>query len=154
MTIRDEGGPALKGGVLLYGTYVGNMETPSVKAFGGGGYFLTSADMLWFSKHYLNGAEDLRNPKAYPIHGNLAGLPPLFIAAAEFDPLLDDSTELAARLRSLGEPHDYVVWPGVTHACLHMTRMLEPADRFLRDIAAWMKQQSMKVAETKTAGTS
>ncbi|HYL09626.1 MAG TPA: alpha/beta hydrolase fold domain-containing protein [Candidatus Acidoferrales bacterium] len=153
MLLRDAGGPALKGAVLLYGTYVGDLETPSVKAFGGGDYFLTTEDMKWFSRHYLNGPQDLKDFRAYPIHGNLAGLPPLFIAAAEFDPLLDDSAALAARLTGLGAPHRHVVWPGVTHGCLHMTRMLDPADGFLRDIAAWMKQQSATPAESKTAGT-
>jgi acetyl esterase/lipase len=68
--------------------------------------------------------------------------------------LLDDSKQLAERLRPIGAPHEWVIWPGVTHACLHMTRMLAPADGFLRGIAAWMKLQSAKPAESKMAGTS
>lgn len=154
MTLRDEGGPALKGALLIYGTYVGDLETSSVKAFGGGGYFLTAEEMKWFSKHYFNSREDFKNPKAYPIRGNLAGLPPLYVAAAEFDPLLDDSKQLVERLRDIGAPHDFAIWPGVVHACLHMTRMLDPADGFLREMAAWMKRQSGAPAGSKTAATS
>ncbi len=153
MVLRDEGGPALNGAVLIYGTYVGHLESSSAKAFGEG-YFLTTEDMKWFAKHYLNGREDLKNPKVYPILGDLAGLPPLMVAAAEFDPLLDDSKRLVERLRSIGAPHDSVIWPGVTHACLHMTRMLDPADGFIRGLAALMKLQSAKLAESKMAGTS
>ena len=94
-----------------------------------------------FWNHYLNGPQDRQNLKAVPLHADLSGLPPLFVAAAAFDPLLDDSRRLVERLRVINARHDWVVWPGVTHACLDMTRMLEPAEGFLRDIALWLQRQ-------------
>jgi acetyl esterase/lipase len=77
--------------------------------------------MRWFWQHYVAGAADNHNPLAVPLLGEVDDLPPLMVTAAEFDPLLDDSTRLVARLEAAGAPHRYVLWPGVTHACIHMT---------------------------------
>jgi acetyl esterase len=104
--LRNEGGPILRGAVLAYGNYDTDFETPSYNTFGGGEYFLSKLDMKWFWKHYPNGAEDWRNPKAVPLHADLSGLPPLFVAAAGFDPLLDDSRRLVERLRAANAEYD------------------------------------------------
>ena len=151
--IRDEGGPTLQGAVLIYGTFDTDLDTPSSKAFGGGEYFLSRRDMEWFFDHYINGPADGRNPRVAPLHADLRGLPPLLVTAAEFDPLLDDSRRLVERLRSIGAPHDWVLWPGVVHACINMTRMLDPAEGFLRDIAGWIQNRSGATAGSKAAGT-
>jgi acetyl esterase len=151
IVLRDDSGPALRGAVLAYGNYDTDLETPSYKTFGGGEYFLSKLDMEWFWKHYLNGPQDRLNPKAVPLRANLSSLPPLFVAAAAFDPLLDDSRQLVERLRAINARHDWVVWPGVTHACLDMTRMLEPAEGFLRDIALWLQRQVASENSKSTA---
>ena len=76
-----------------------------------------------------------------PLLADLAGLPPLLVTAAEFDPLLDDTTALIARLEAAAAPHRYVLWPGVTHASIQMTRMLDVAQDHIEDMASWVKAQ-------------
>lgn len=146
IVLRDEGGAELAGAVLIYGCYDTDFDTPSYQSFGGGEYLLSRQNMVWFWEHYLNGPGDRENPKAIPLRAKLSGLPPLLVLAAELDPLLDDSVRLAGRLRAANAPHDWVLWRGVIHGCVLMTRMLGPANVFLHDIAAWVNRQARSVA--------
>ena len=142
--LRDAGERPLRAGLLIYGAYAAytaEFETPSQRAFGDGSYILSAEDMRWFWNHYVKDEADNRNPLAAPLHADLAGLPPLMLTAAEFDPLLDDSTALVARLEAAGAPYRYVLWPGITHAALHMTRMLDVAQAHIEDMATWVKEQ-------------
>jgi acetyl esterase len=141
LRLRDAGASPLDAGLLIYGAYDAEIDSASQAAFGDGSYILSSADMAWFWKHYLRAEADRRNPLAAPLLADLEGLPPLLVTAAEFDPLLDDSTRLVARLEAAAVPHRYVLWPGVTHACLHMTRMLDVAQDHIEDMAAWVRAQ-------------
>ena len=63
-----------------------------------------------------------RDPLASPLHADLRGLPPLYVSAAELDPLRDDSERLARRLVDAGADFDYRLWRGVTHASFIMGR--------------------------------
>jgi acetyl esterase len=138
MSLRDNGGPPLKGAALIYGAYGVDFDTPSYQAYGTDDYLLSRADMIWFWNHYLRGDSDRRNPLAVPLAGTFQGLPPLLVTAAEFDPLLDDSRRLVDRLQAAGATHDWAFWPGVVHGCIDMAKLLEPAERFLRETAAWI----------------
>jgi acetyl esterase len=89
----------------------------------------------------VRGEAEARNPLAAPLHADLRNLPPLLVTACEFDPLLDDSARLVARLEAAGAPHRYALWPGVTHGCIHMTRMLDVAQEHIEDMAAWVRSQ-------------
>jgi acetyl esterase len=141
LALRDAQEDALRAGLLIYGAYLpytADTETESQAAYGDGGYVLSTADMRWFWDHYVSGSADNENPLAVPLLAELKGLPPLLLTAAEFDPLLDDSRRLAARLEQAEAPHRYVLWPGVTHACIHMTRMLDVAQQHIEDMAGWV----------------
>jgi acetyl esterase len=141
LSLRAAGEDPLGAGLLIYGAYAAEIDGASQAAFSDGSYILSSADMAWFWDHYLRDDADRRNPLAAPLLADLQGLPPLLVTAAEFDPLLDDSTRLVARLEAAAVPHRYVLWPGVTHACLHMTRMLDVAQDHIEDMAAWVRAQ-------------
>jgi acetyl esterase len=141
LSLRDAGTAPLRGGVLIYGAYAADADTPSRRAYGDGSYIISNDDMRWFWGHYLNGEADKRNPLAAPLLADLRELPPLLVTACAFDPLLDDSERLVARLKEAGATHRYALWPGVTHGCIHMTRMLEVAQNHIEDIAAWVREQ-------------
>ena len=143
LSLRDAGTSPLRAGVLIYGAYDADADakTPSREAYGDGSYVLSNDDMRWFWNHYLNGAADQRNPLAAPLLADLRNLPPLLVTASEFDPLHDDSTRLVARLEDAGAPHRYALWPGVTHGCIHMTRMLEVAQKHIEEIALWVRSR-------------
>ena len=144
LSLRDANERALKAGLLIYGAYLpytADIETESQAAYGDGSYVLSQADMRWFWNHYISGPTDNENPLAVPLLAELKGLPPLMLTAAEFDPLLDDTTRLVARLEQANAAHRYVFWPGVTHACIHMTRMLDVAQDHIEDMAEWVRGQ-------------
>jgi acetyl esterase len=143
LSLRDAGANPLRAGLLLYGAYDADADakTPSRDAYGDGSYILSNADLRWFWNHYLAGAADQRDPLAAPLLADLRNLPPLLVTASEFDPLHDDSARLVARLEEAGAPHRYELWPGVTHGCIHMTRMLEVAQKHIEDVARWVSSQ-------------
>ena len=70
--------------------------------------------MYW--AHY-NGAQDMgKDPYACPAHAdNLAGLPPAFVATAEFDPLRDEGEAYAANLRIAGVDVTAKRYDGMLH---------------------------------------
>ncbi len=144
LSLRAGGASPLRAGLLIYGAYLpytAETQTASQAAFGDGSYVLSSADMRWFWQHYVAGPADNHDPLAVPLLAEVGDLPPLMVTAAEFDPLLDDSTRLVARLEAAGAPHRYVLWPGVTHACIHMTRMLDVAQDHITDMAGWVRSR-------------
>ena len=141
LSLRDAGERPARAGALIYGAYAVDTDTESAHAYGDGRYIISRNDMDWFWGHYLNGEADKRNPLAAPLHADLHDLPPLLVTACEFDPLLDDSRRLLARLEEARVPHRFAFWPGVTHACIHMTRMLDVAQSHIADTASWVREQ-------------
>jgi acetyl esterase len=141
LSLRDAGAQPVRAGLLIYGAYDTGTDTASHAAYGDGSYIISIDDMHWFWGHYLRGEADKRNPLAAPLLADLRDLPPLLLTACEFDPLLDDSRRLVARLEEAGTPHRFAFWPGVTHACIHMTRMLDVAQNHIEDSASWVREQ-------------
>ena len=68
-------------------------------------------------------------------------MPSCYIAAAEYDPLKDDSTALATILEEHGIPHRFEMFEGVIHAFLHYTKMLDEANLALEHGAEHFRQQ-------------
>ncbi len=60
-------------------------------------------------------AADLRNPLAAPLHGDLAGLPPLLLQVGTREILLSDSTRFADKARSAGVDVTLEVEEGLIH---------------------------------------
>jgi acetyl esterase len=128
--------------VLIYGVYSADNDSSSHRAYGGGDYLLSTASMRWFWDQYVPDTARRGDPLASPLHGDLAGLPPLYVSAAAFDPLRDDSERLAERLRAAGADFEWHLWPGVTHACIMMSRMLKAADAQIAEIAAFLAHRT------------
>jgi acetyl esterase/lipase len=75
---------------------------------------------MW--RHYLGpqlGPEldsTAASPYAAPARAaDLSGLPPAYIAAAEFDPFRDEDIDYALRLLHAGVPVELHQWPGTFH---------------------------------------
>ncbi|MEO8714520.1 MAG: alpha/beta hydrolase, partial [Acetobacteraceae bacterium] len=88
LRVRDEGGPALRGQLLMYpvtdhytagwGSYSENAE----------GYGLTRDTMRWFWDHYLSDPRQAADPHAAPLQaGDFTRLPSALVVTAEYDPL-------------------------------------------------------------------
>ncbi len=96
---RDAGLALPAAAALFYGCYAPDFETGSHARFGEG-YLLTTANMRWYWRNYLGAALDAPPPLAAPLHADLAGLPPLYLAAGGLDTLADDTLRLAPQATS------------------------------------------------------
>ncbi|GLS18449.1 alpha/beta hydrolase [Labrys miyagiensis] len=129
------------GALLFYGVYDADFETPSYQRFAEGPG-LTTGRMQRYWDWYLADKTARTAPLAAPLRAGdeaLRALPPLFLLAAEIDPLLSDTLNFAARLRALGRPAEMHVVEGVTHGFLQMTLHLAAARDGLKTAAAAAK---------------
>ena len=112
---RDRQSPRLAAQLLIYPVTDFDFTTESYEQ-NGDGYLLTKGSMQWFWAHYL-GAQDLgKDPYACPARADdLAGLPPAFVATAEFDPLRDEGEAYAANLRIAGVDVTAKRYDGMLH---------------------------------------
>ena len=112
---RDAGGPSLRFQLLVYPATDAACATGSMLEHGGGEYRLTRKDMLDCWAAYAPGAS-ARSADASPLRAaSLAGLPPALIQLAEFDPLTDEGSDYAERLRADGVDATVTVYPGMVH---------------------------------------
>jgi acetyl esterase len=132
LALRDAGEPLPKGAALFYGCYAARPDTASHARFGDGSYRLSTAEMNWFWRNYLDGAP-AGTPLAEPLYADLRGLPPLFLTCAEIDPLADDTRELAERLAAAGIAHEVQEYPGLVHGFLQMTARCAAARAAMAD---------------------
>jgi cation diffusion facilitator CzcD-associated flavoprotein CzcO/acetyl esterase/lipase len=115
---RNAGGPRIAGQLLL--TPVTDCDTSRASYVeNADGYVLTTPLMAWFWDHYADPA-DRANPKASPLRGELAGLPPAFVVTCEFDPLRDEGIAYAQALAAAGVPSRHITARGHTHTSLTM----------------------------------
>jgi cation diffusion facilitator CzcD-associated flavoprotein CzcO/acetyl esterase/lipase len=115
---RDAGGPEIASQLLLAPVTDCDLGRPSY-ASNGEGFILTAGLMRWFWDHYADEA-DRANPKASPLRGTLAGLPPAVVVTAEFDPLRDEGDAYAEALAAAGVPVRHIRARGHTHTSLTM----------------------------------
>ncbi|HKP42213.1 alpha/beta hydrolase [Mycobacterium sp.] len=115
LAARDRCGPRLSAQLLIYPVVDFNFKTDSYQR-NGEGYVLTKGAAQWFWAHYL-GAQDLtKNPYACPAHADsLAGLPPAYVAVAEYDPLHDEGQAYANRLHEAGVAVTLRQFDGMLH---------------------------------------
>jgi cation diffusion facilitator CzcD-associated flavoprotein CzcO/acetyl esterase/lipase len=115
---RDRGGPEIAGQLLVCPATDCRFDRPSYTE-NAVGYFLTRALMFWFWDIYCSPA-DRTDPRASPLRGNLANLPPAFVATCEFDPLRDEGIEYAEALAAAGVPVEQLQARGHIHSSLMM----------------------------------
>jgi len=143
LALRDAGEQPLRGAALVYGVFAPDHDTPSHLAYGADSrYFLSTAEMEWFWGHYVPAGTDRRTPLAAPLYADLSGLPPLYLTAAEYDCLRSDTEQLAYRLAVAGQPHEYRLWRGMIHACLHMAGTVEAMGPELDRLAGFLRRQA------------
>lgn len=117
------GGPKPAFQLLFYPATDATVRTRSQELFADG-FFLTQADMDWFTGHYAAREEDKHDPRFSPLLAtDLSGLPPAYLATAGYDPLRDEGEAYGARLAAAGVPvvvsrhadliHGYVNFLGI-----------------------------------------
>ena len=144
MYLREElgGSDYVKCLLLFYGWY-GLKDSASQRLLGGPWDGLTEAEWQWYKELYAEDTAELEtSPYANLFLNDLTrDMPSCYIAAAEYDPLKDDSTALATILEEYGIPHRFEMFEGVIHAFLHYTKMLDEANLALEHGAEYFRQQ-------------
>jgi cation diffusion facilitator CzcD-associated flavoprotein CzcO/acetyl esterase/lipase len=147
---RDNGGPDICGQLLITPVLDAEMTRPSY-AENGDGYMLTTTLMRWFWDHYADPA-DRGDPRAAPLRGNLDGLPPACIVAADFDPLRDEGVAYARALEGAGVPVRHIRARGHTHTSVTMVGVVISGEPVRAEMAAALKGFFPAPARTSPEG--
>jgi acetyl esterase len=124
---RDEGvtPPAMQ--LLIYPVTDTGRELPSRQTFRVG-FLLTRRDMAYYEDRYMPAGTDRSDPRVAVLQaGDLAGLPPAYVATAGFDPLRDEGEAYALRLREAGVPVALNRHPGLVHTFVNLTAICPTA---------------------------
>lgn len=143
MYLREElGGSAFVKCLLLFYGWYGLKDSASQRLLGGPWDGLTEAEWQWYKELYATDTGQLEtSPYANLFLNDLTrDMPSCYIAAAEFDPLKDDSTALATICEEYGIPCRFEMFEGVIHAFLHYTKMLDEANRALEHGAEYFRE--------------
>ena len=138
--VRDEGGPALCGQLLLYP--VTDYHTPGTPSYeeNAEGYGLTRDTMKWFWAHYLRDPPEGTNPHASPLLApDLSSLPPALVITAEYDPLRDEGEIYAKKLRTAGVPTALSRYDGVNHGFMFWVGIVDKADAAMNEACEWLR---------------
>ncbi|MDQ8728114.1 alpha/beta hydrolase [Bradyrhizobium sp. LHD-71] len=115
--------------VLAYPGLSSHQATASYSRYGSG-YLLERETVDWFFRQYLRAEADRDDWRFAPLAAvDLTGLPPALIVLAEYDPLVDEGHEYAARLSSAGVAVDLRIYPGMIHEFLRMGNVVADALR-------------------------
>lgn len=127
--------------ILYYGLF-GLHDSVSQRLLGGSWDGLTRADIDYYLACYCTDVEkDTQSPYLDCFRADYSkGLPACYIAAAEYDPLRDDSMLLALLCKENGITYHYEMYKGVIHAFLHHSRMLNEASDALEHGAAFFRE--------------
>jgi len=137
--VRDEGGPALCGQLLLYP--VTDYHTPGTPSYeeNAEGYGLTRDTMKWFWAHYLRDPSEGTNSHASPLAPDLSSLPPALVITAEYDPLRDEGEIYAKKLRTAGVPTALSRYDGVNHGFMFWVGIVDKADAAMNEACEWLR---------------
>src|SRR5437016_12346441 len=101
LALRDAGERALKFQLLIYGCFSTDCDSPSWQRFGQGAG-LSQIGMKWIWQTYLETPEQDRDWRAAPAIADLKAVAPAHLIVGSLDPLLDDSNNLATKLKAAG----------------------------------------------------
>lgn len=139
LALRDAGERALKFQLLIYGCFSTDCDSPSWQRFGQGAG-LNQVNMRWIWETYLEGPEQKQDWRAAPMLADLKGVAPANLIVGSLDPLLDDSNNLAAKLKAAGVPCDLTIYQGINHGFIRYGRLIGTARQAIADCAAALKR--------------
>jgi acetyl esterase len=138
LALRDAGeSRAVRAMVLNYGCFDTACDTSSFRRYEQGGYLWDPGEMQAYWRNYLGDA-DPHNPLAVPLHADVRGLPPAFLAIPEHDVLYDASIAMGNKLRDAGVRAQSVIYPGATHSFLEAVAIAKVSARAFDDTARWL----------------
>ena len=141
LRLRDEGGPVLRGQLLVY-PCLGHPASPTPSYLENAeGYGLTREAASWFYEQYLPGGSQASHPHAVPLYApDLKGLPPALVLTAEYDVLRDEGERYVERLRAAGVEARAARYDGVHHRFAEMIGILHQAEQAREEMCAWLRE--------------
>ena len=137
---RDEGGPALRGQVLIYPAADLEDANNLQPAPDGQFYVLNREDGAYFNSLYLVDFAHARHPHASPMFAeDLKGLPPALVITAEFDPLCPQGEAFARKLQEAGVETRLHRYAGAIHG--FATFPTPMGRQCLQEAADWLKER-------------
>lgn len=137
-TRKDALRPAFQ--LLIYPTTDMTMSMPSIRQMGRG-FFLEHDTMVWFRDHYLPNEAARRDPRASPLFADdHSSAPPAFVLTAGFDPLRDEGSAYADKLRDAGVPVRYKCYSSLFHGFFSASGGIEAARAPLVESAAALRE--------------
>jgi len=101
---------------------------------------LSRADATCLARHYL-GETDPRTPYASPIYGDPSGLPPTLFQVGSDEILLDDSVQMARRMRAAGCAVELEVWHRMPHAWHVWARLMPEGPAAIARIGIFVQEK-------------
>ena len=137
---RSEGGPPILFQWLAYPVMDANFETPSMLA-NAEGFGLSQKTMSWYWDQYVPDPAQRLDPLASPLREpDLSGLPPAFVATAEYDPLCDEGEAYARRLQEAGVPVLLKRYDGLIHGFYNNSAEFDQARLALSEAANHLRR--------------
>ena len=90
------------------------------------------------ARQYL-GDHDPRDPRASPLHGDLAGLPPVRIHVGEDEVLLDDAVRYGEAVRAAGGTCEVHSWEGMAHVFPSALGTFAASELALADLGGFLR---------------
>ena len=136
----DRGGPKPVHLMLWYPGTAGGPPTESMKRLSEG-YFLDSGLMKWSMGHYLNGPEDMADPRVAPLKmADFSILPPTYLMTAGYDPRHDDNRLFVEALHDAGVEAEFHSIPNTIHGFMFMLGGIGLAVEAATEGAAYLKR--------------
>jgi acetyl esterase/lipase len=138
VALREAGEKPLSFQLLIYGVYSADVESPSWQRFGRGAG-LSQTQFRWILETYLESPAQQADWRVAPILADLKGLPLAHMIVGSLDPLLDDSNNLAGKLKAAGVPSKLTIYQGLNHGFIRYGRLIRTARNAVADCAAALK---------------
>ncbi|WP_235001742.1 acetyl esterase [Arcanobacterium ihumii] len=130
--------------LLLFYGWFGLQDSVSARLMGGEWDGLTREDFQYYKDLALAGPEEYSKPYVDLLSNDMSKtMPPTYVMAAELDPLIDDSKALAKMLEICNKSVELDVIPGVIHAFLHYSKMVDAAGEALIHAAEFFQRRHL-----------
>ncbi|MEX3985033.1 alpha/beta hydrolase [Paraburkholderia sp. EG287A] len=118
LEIACTGGPVPLGQALIYPGLGTDHSLPSYRD-NADAPLLSAADVAYYLRVYAPDPQSHGDPRLAPVAAvSFAGVPPAFVAVAEFDPLRDDGNLYVERLHAAGVAAQFHLGRGLLHGCM------------------------------------
>ncbi|MFF2015344.1 alpha/beta hydrolase [Paenibacillus sp. NPDC058177] len=139
MYIRDTGTPLPAGGIMISPWIDLGLTGETYTTREGVDPINTKAAIQQLADNYLNGVSPTV-PYASPIHGDLRGLPPIYVMVGEAEVMLSESLTFVTRAALAGVDIRFRSWPAMFHNWIFCHSFLEEAREGVDSAGAFMEE--------------